>query len=426
MGANSKIEWTHHTFNPWIGCSKVSPGCANCYAEEMMDKRYGKAQWGPIGTRRRTSDTNWKKPLQWNKAAAAAGERHRVFCASLADVFEDFRGKVIDHHGGEMLLCRSCGGSNVMHRECWTPGETNICFCRNSACPDFQEDQPKMPGTLDHLRMKLFNLILQTPNLDWLLLTKRPENVCRMMPFHRSELPLPNIWVGTSVENQEQADKRIPELLKIPAQVRFLSMEPLLGRVDLFKSVKPTPEDVDAFYQQFDDDAWQCDRCGGGGVVEYDDAPEEWGEDCPSLQNHLIPCRQCGEIDYQRQQSIDHYLVKQSIHWVIVGGESGRNARPMHPDWARSLRDQCQAAGVPFFFKQHGEWAPAYEVEDEDLQVALEQDTKYTSSNSPLQHEFEHGVGGARTSFRVGKHAAGRKLDGRTWDEVPEVHHVTP
>lgn len=272
MGENSKIEWCHHTFNPWIGCTKVSDGCANCYAEEMMDHRYGRAQWGPGGTRVRTSDTNWKKPLLWDRAAAAAGERHRVFCASLADVFED---------------------------------------------------RPE----LETWRYDLFFLIEKTPHLDWLLLTKRPENVVESI--NPTMLALPNVWIGTSVENQEQADKRIPELLKIPAAVRFLSMEPLLGPVDL---------------------SLRWDR------LEF------------------VP----------------------GIHWVIVGGESGRNARPMHPDWARGLRDQCQAAGVPFLMKQWGEWTP--------------------ENNTPTRAE-RHSWG----LYRVGKHAAGRSLDGRTWDEFPAV-----
>ena len=178
---NSKIEWCHHTFNPWIGCAKVSQGCANCYAEELMDTRYGRANWGVDGTRVRTSDAYWRKPLAWNRKARIEGVRYRVFCASLADVFED------------------------------------------------RED-------LEEWRDDLFNLISATPNLDWLLLTKRPENVNRIVGESRGDCYWieesagkgnGNIWIGTSVENQEQADKRIPELLKIPARVRFLSMEPL-------------------------------------------------------------------------------------------------------------------------------------------------------------------------------------------------------
>lgn len=244
MAENSAIEWTDHTFNPWIGCTKVSTGCSRCYAETLMDKRYGRVKWGPRGTRVRTSTANWRKPLTWNRKAKQEGRRYRVFCASLADVFED----------------------------------------RPELYP-WRED--------------LFGLICDTPHLDWLLLTKRPENVDEMFldivgPVRLGWEDFPNIWIGTSVENQEQADKRIPELLKAPAPVRFLSCEPLLGGVDLGLYLYP-------FFAA--DDPRHCPHRNG-------------------------------------------------IDWVIVGGESGRGKRPFNPDWARSIRDQCQAAGVPFFMKQ--------------------------------------------------------------------------
>lgn len=183
---NSKIEWCDHTFSPWHGCIKISPGCQNCYAL-ALDKRWGKDVWGPGPKRQRTSEANWRLPLQWNRRAEKEGRRYKVFCASMADVFE-----------------------------------------RNDQLIDW--------------RFELWDLIGQTPMLDWLLLTKRPENVLDMTPYqwHRAEWggyqgwPA-NVWIGTSVENQEYADKRIPELLKIPAVVRFLSVEPLLGSVNLLK-----------------------------------------------------------------------------------------------------------------------------------------------------------------------------------------------
>lgn len=171
MGENSKIQWTDHTFNPWIGCAKVSAGCANCYAEDLMDTRYHKAKWGVNGTRVPTSPANWREPVKWNREAERDGVRRRVFCASLADVFED--------------------------RE-----------------------------ELEPWRAHLFDLIDKTPHLDWLLLTKRPENI-HLDAVRR------NVWLGTSVENQDAADTRIPHLFKAPGAVRFLSCEPLLGPVDL-------------------------------------------------------------------------------------------------------------------------------------------------------------------------------------------------
>ena len=189
MGKNTKIEWATHTFNCWRGCTKVSEGCRNCYAESWS-KRNLKVlgEWGPNGTRVIASEAMWREPRKWDRAAKEAGERHRVFCASMADVFE---------------------GSETMPKESWPQ-------VRNA-------------------RVRLFHLISETPNLDWLLLTKRPQNVMRFCHEERSwsESMPPNCWIGTSVEDQETADARIPHLLEIPARVRFLSMEPLLGEVDL-------------------------------------------------------------------------------------------------------------------------------------------------------------------------------------------------
>jgi protein gp37 len=171
MVENSKIEWTTHTFNPWIGCQKVSPGCDHCYAEAMMDHHWGKVEWGPHGERKRTSAANWRKPLTWAKAARLAGERPRVFCASLADVFDN------------------------QVPEAW--------------------------------RRELFDLIGETPELDWLLLTKRPENVAKMLP--RGWDGWPNVWLGTTAEDRAHYDRRWARLREIPARVRFISYEPAIG-----------------------------------------------------------------------------------------------------------------------------------------------------------------------------------------------------
>lgn len=284
---NTKIEWATHTFNPWIGCTKVSPGCAHCYAEGWA-KRSGQVAWGPGQPRRRTKPANWTQPRQWNAAAMLAGSRPRVFCASLADWLDD-------------------------------------------AVPvEWLAD--------------LLQLVHATPHLDWLLLTKRPGNfearVGRLIDaflslgalgnftgdgvklahwfadWRRGKAPA-NVWIGTTVEDQTRADERIPQLLAIPARVRFLSCEPLLGHVEL-----------DRFF-------W------------------DYGID------RMWPRKSDRDID-----------------WVICGGESGPGARPMDPEWARSLRDQCTAANVPFHFKQWG---------------------------------------------GVHKASAGRVLDGRTWDEVPTL-----
>jgi len=315
MAENTKIEWADDTFNPWIGCTMVAPECTNCYAKTMMDDRYGKVKWGPKGTRALTSAANWKKPLQWDKAAAAAGVKRRVFCASLADVFED----------------------NMAVEPCEVRGIFD----------------------LDEARAALWSLIEKTPNLIWLLLTKRPENIRAMVP-ERWLAPWPaNVWTGTSAGCQETADKNIPALLQVPGP-HFLSCEPMLGPVDLTKP---------------------CD--------------DELGVPSDALE--------------------------MGIQWVIVGGESGPGARPMHPDWARGLRDQCASAGVSFFFKQWGEWAPYDVFEDGDLRIeSLERKHDKHIIGTPDQH-VTYAAGPFTPMFRVGKAKAGRMLDGRTWDELPKA-----
>ena len=178
MAENSKIEWTHHTFNPWIGCQKVGPGCDHCYAEawDARGLQRQETRWGAHAGRTRTSPANWRKPLAWDRAAAAAGERHRVFCASLADVF--------DNHA--------------------------------SILPKWRDD--------------LWALIRATPHLDWMLLTKRPGNIAKMLPEDWGR-GYANVWLGCTVVNQEEADRDVVKLFEVPAAVRFLSMEPLLGPV---------------------------------------------------------------------------------------------------------------------------------------------------------------------------------------------------
>lgn len=255
MAENSGIEWTHHTFNPWTGCTKVSPACDNCYAEGWA-KRSGHVEWGPHGARRRTKPGTWAGPLKWNAEARDKGIRYRVFCASLADVFDNHK----------------------------------------SILPEWRDD--------------LWDLIARTPHLDWLLLTKRPQNIANMLPVPFDfERMYPNVWLGTTVENQAEADRRIPHLLAVPAKVHFLSCEPLLGPVDL------TPH------------LWgRAEPCPG--------CPEDADCDCGTMPRHML-----GE--------------ESDIGWVIVGGESGPGARSSDLDWYRGLRDQCAEAGVPFLFKQH-------------------------------------------------------------------------
>jgi protein gp37 len=169
---NSKIEWTDHTFNAWIGCQHISPGCDHCYAETQQDKRYGNVQWGPHGERKRTTEGYWRSPFHWVKRAN--GTRQRVFCMSLGDWLD-----------------------NAVPQE-W--------------------------------RYDLGLLILKTPELDWLMLTKRIENFRKLAPW--SQCP-GNVWLGTTAENQECFDQRWPILASIPAVVHFISYEPALGPLTL-------------------------------------------------------------------------------------------------------------------------------------------------------------------------------------------------
>lgn len=177
LAGGTKITWTHFTFNPWWGCTKVSPACNSCYADTFAH-RLGMDLWGKSADRRTFGDKHWAEPLKWQRKAVKDGTRYRVFCASMSDVFENRR-------------------------------------------------------DLDEHRARLWRLIDTTPDLDWMLLTKRPEAVPSLIPPSWAENGYPaNVWVGTTVEDQASADLRIPRLARIPAQTKFVSCEPLLGPVE--------------------------------------------------------------------------------------------------------------------------------------------------------------------------------------------------
>jgi len=343
---NSKIEWTDHTFNPWIGCTKVSPGCAHCYAEKRSHRFPEQGQWGPGAPRKRTSEANWRKPLSWERAAKKA----RKDWGSDPDL------QCCDGH--------ACGCRGMPTEP---PPPPPRVFCASLA--DWLD--PEVPA---EWLADLLALIEATPHLDWLLLTKRPELWRERLgeaADARTGVDAPgaqlserwlagdapnNVWIGTSVEDQQRADERIPALLQIPARVRFLSCEPLLGTLRL-----PPLREV----------------CCVGRAVE--------------------PCkddRRCGSP---------------LVHWVIAGGESGPKARPMHPDWARSLRDQCDEAGVPFLFKQWGAWVEVPEGTAGGKWVR----------EDGLAHDGLKGWPGWAYMAEVGKKKAGRLLDGAEHNGVP-------
>lgn len=330
---NSHIEWTDHTFNPWIGCTKVSPGCANCYAEAKDKRFHDGIHWGPNATRHRTSVNYWKDPIRWNKKAI----------------------------GIQYAVCPKCHWRGLYQDVCPTPecltlgGEMDRSsprvFCASMA--DWLDEKVPIEWLCN-----LLELIHACPNLDWLLLTKRPENWAKRLAevlvfadqndepdnqrhrdfYHWLNLWLnahqapDNIWIGTSVEDQKRANERIPAITLIPAKIRFLSCEPLLS------------------------------------AIEFSDVTQR---------------ADCTKVLGQKALS--------GIHWVICGGESGPNARPINPDWARSLRDQCAALTVAFFFKQWGEYMPE---DDEATPVVM---------------------------ARVGKKNAGRELDGEIYNAFPTL-----
>lgn len=254
MGAGSRIAWCDDTFNPWIGCTKVSPGCDHCYAE-AIDRRMrygGVTHWGSQVARMRTKPANWEQPLKWDKAQAAYAETmrrfgrpvtpRRVFCASMADVFDN-----------------------------------------------------EVPAWW---RSDLFNLVASTPNLTWLILTKRASNLAKMLPWVMAgRMPWSNVWLGVSVVDQHEADRDIPKLLDVPAAIRFVSYEPAMGPVDFSPYL----------------------------VEDY-------------TGNLLTgPCQ-----------------VWPALDWVIIGGESGGHARTFMHRWGKNVIAQCQAAGVAVFMKQMG------------------------------------------------------------------------
>lgn len=320
MAEKSNIEWTRSTFNPWWGCTKVGPGCDHCYAERDAH-RFG-TEWGAGQPRRFFGDDHWAKPRAWNVKAMKEQEENpnaqwRVFCASMADVFDN---EVGDAH-----------------------------------------------------RSMLWKLVRETPFLTWLILTKRVGNVAKMLPADWGD-GYPNVWLGITVVNQEEAERDIPKLLRIRARVRWLSMEPLLGPVRLHQVARSDTEDDRVYYDNVLT-GFRAHKCGGS------NGPNK-------------------------------------IDWVVVGGESGPRARPMHPDWARSLRDQCAAAGVPFLFKQWGEWVPrgpeslGYPSVDGVPRFRM---TDAGHNGQVLGAEGDNDV----WMNRAGKKAAGRLLDGVQHDEYP-------
>ncbi|WP_411033799.1 DUF5131 family protein [Shinella sp. BYT-45] len=308
MAENSAISWTHHTWNPWIGCAKVSPACDGCYAEAMMDKRYGRVRWGGpgagAGTRSRTSKSTWDAPFKWQRQAEKDGTRPFVFCASLADIFD------------------------------------------NQVPQDW--------------RGEAFSVMRKTPNLVYLLLTKRPQLIVKLSDA-AGGLPA-NAALGTTVEDQDRADINLPALKVAKIELRplftFGSFEPLLGPVVIPPAFMPD--------------------------------------------------------------------------WIIAGGEAdqgGHQARPTHPNWMRSLRDQAAMAGKPFHLKQWGEWVPQLGSVDlpDNPEISRYQWAEWDGEewdfwNRPMlcdELDPDHSM------IRAGRRRTGRMLDGATHDAFPHIPSIS-
>lgn len=337
----TKIEWADAVWNPVTGCTKVSPGCANCYAERMA-KRLAHIEGSGYGDGAEKPDAKTAfrvsihpdrlgQPLHWRKP-------RRVFVCSMGDLFhEDVPPHFVAHVFGVMAACKDHTFMVLTKR----PHRINAVFGSQEFMEEF------MVGYSDYGQR----------------LTREDAMAIAVSDCGRVEypvdpvLPLKNVWLGVSVENQAAADERIPLLLRTPAAVRFVSVESMLG-----------PVDIEPF------------------ISVYDRHGEPSGPRC-------------------NPDGSD------ALGWVICGGESGPGARPMNPAWPRSLRDQCQAAGVPFFFKHWGEWAPGWRAGE-----ALAEGR--TIHPNCRVHKWGEGEA-ASWSWRIGKKAAGRLLDGREWNEWP-------
>lgn len=375
MSAQTGISWCDSTFNYWMGCTKVSPACDHCYAERDMDTRLGKVKWGAGQPRVQTSQQNRNLPLRWNRQQFAE------------------------------CLDQECGWRGVPKND--SNGVPECPRCEESCYLDFTVRRRVFSSSLSdwldnevpiEWLVGLLDTIRQTPNLDWLLLTKRIGNWrarlqqardCQRINHHPQTIgmvmdwlggkPPKNVWIGATMESQPVFDRDAHKLIGVPAAVRFVSIEPMLGPIQL--------------------------RIDGDVLRLYQGDP-----------------KQCSDAIYAE------HLRSKKLHWIICGGESGPHARPMHPDWMRSLRDQCQSAGVPFHFKQHGEWVEREPDEGHTLPWVSEETDRSTDrvidasgdgsdhTNCSVPHAGRYAL-----MTRVGKKAAGRMLDGREWNEFPRA-----
>ncbi|ORE90955.1 phage Gp37/Gp68 family protein [Aurantimonas sp. 22II-16-19i] len=354
MADGTRIEWTDATWNPITGCAVVSPGCTNCYAMKLAGTRLQHhpsragltrpSKAGPVWTGEIRFNADWlDQPLRWRRP-------RMIFVCAHGDLFAE-------------------GVTDAM---------LDQIFAVMALCPQhvFQVLTKRPERMRDYLRIRAGDFMLHWPDAA----RQAGATLLDCRSVKELVFPLPNVWLGVSVEDKTRADERIPILLDTPAAIRWVSAEPLLGILSL----------------------------------------------------NEIKLKSGALIDSLSSRRDGPYVASPStLNWIIVGGESGNGARPMHPDWARSLRDQCAAAGVPFLFKQWGEWAPGEncnrrQTHTEDVATFYSEDW-----SNPGWHYGRIGVSASEEMhrddepdlWRVGKHAAGRHLDGVTHDAFPERAH---
>ncbi|WP_309491393.1 DUF5131 family protein [Trinickia mobilis] len=356
MSQNSKIEWTDMVWNPLRGCSRVSQGCTHCYAERVAMRFSGAGQPYHKLVQMTSQGPKWTGKVRTVPEALAApfgwAKPRRVFVNSMSDLFHE---SVPFEFIASVFAVMS-----VTTRHTY-----QVLTKRPERMVEFFKWVKDGEGVFD----------------DDAISSRMPKDIPWVPHHHNTRrggydncgpgFPYENVWLGVSVEDQRAADERIPLLLKVPAAVHFLSVEPMLGPVDLERPM-PGPD---------------LDQGSGAKICQP-------------------------------------WYIQSGIDWVICGGESGPGARPMHPDWARDLRDQCAEAKVPFFFKQFGEWAPGENCGGplkRTEQVAHWFGDQWCFSTLTPSGSVGMHYDDEPTVYRVGKRTAGRHLDGRTHDEFPEA-----
>lgn len=349
--SKTKIEWADMTINPVVGCSKCSPGCDNCYAEKMAARLAKMPQTaakyaGVVDTAGKW--TGKTSALDLSCFDKLPKKPQRIFVGSMTDLFH-------------------------------APDQRNLM----------------------HIFIKMNRMRQHT----FMVLTKRPETMRDFILSTGNFIP-PNIWLGVTVCNQAEADEKIPLLLDTPAAKRFVSVEPMLGPVDLSLYTGNVFCCHDCGHRELVCSSG-CPSCGRVYAPSEDASSWVYCEDCKTsfLNNEICVCSECGGKTSSPSASLD---------WVICGGETGPKVRPMHPDWVRGLRDQCEAAGVPFFFKGWGEWTPAF-YQSGGFQVNCDADIPH--GYAAMFHVFPETP--EIRMYKVGKRRSGRLLDGRVWNEVP-------